>query len=86
MEDKADDLANWTFAVAETSAGVYKVTARHVLGPSVEIRGVDPDELLERARKSAREMESAIQHKISRGNSTPSRAKPKIARAGDPGS
>lgn len=60
MERKMDDLPNWTFRIEEVSAGAYKVEARHLRGPKVEISGTDPDELLNRAAKSAREIEDAI--------------------------
>jgi len=64
MQKQIDALPDWTFKVEEVSAGVYKLRATHNRGPSIELSGVDPEELLKRAQKDAEEMERSL--KISR--------------------
>jgi hypothetical protein len=56
-------LPDWTFDVHETSAGVYRVIAKHSLGASVEISGFGPDELLREAEASAHDMDRDIAKK-----------------------
>jgi len=40
-----EDLPNWRVEMNEVSAGVYRVTAVHTLGPQIEVTGTD-DRLL----------------------------------------
>jgi hypothetical protein len=63
METRIADLPNWTFRVDEVSAGAYRLRAQHRLGPSVEISGADPSELIERAKKEAAAMEQGL-HRV----------------------
>jgi hypothetical protein len=48
------EVPGWTFEVEEVSANVYEVTATDVAGRRVQVKGTDPDALLEDAKKSAR--------------------------------
>ncbi len=58
MRKTFDDLPNWTFDLDEVSAGVYKVVGSHRQGCSLEVKGIEPDDLLARAINDARRMES----------------------------
>jgi hypothetical protein len=51
VEDDEADIAGWTFAVEETSAGAYLVTGTNSHGRSVRLRGTDPQPLLAEARQ-----------------------------------
>jgi hypothetical protein len=46
----SDEDEGWTFQVRETSAGAYLVTGVDRRGPSVTLRGEDPDVLIDEAR------------------------------------
>jgi hypothetical protein len=62
MQNQIDALRNWTFHVEEVSAGVYKLRAIHNRGASIELTGIDPEELLNRAKQDAKEMERSLRH------------------------
>jgi len=66
MQRKLEDLPNWTLDIEERSAGVYKLRALHDLGASIELSGTDPDELIQRVRKDALELERNLKTKIVR--------------------
>ncbi|MGA3236213.1 MAG: hypothetical protein ABSG03_07920 [Bryobacteraceae bacterium] len=53
-------LWNWAFEAEEVSAGVYKILGKSDHGLTVEFTGFDPDELIERAKAAAREMEGQL--------------------------
>ena len=53
---KFEEFLEWYFSVDEVSAGVYKAIGKDKLGRSVEFIGTDPDSLLERCKKAAKEM------------------------------
>jgi len=55
---KSEEFPEWRFSVDEVSAGVYKAIGKDKLGRSVEFTGTDPDFLLERCKKAAKEMKS----------------------------
>lgn len=50
---KFEELPDWNFDVQETSANVYKVTGSDSAGRRVERQGLDPDELLRKAKEDA---------------------------------
>lgn len=56
MNDKFEDLRQWSFDVDEVSAGVYRASGADKDGRSVQFTGTNPDELLERCRQAAREL------------------------------
>jgi hypothetical protein len=60
MQKQIDALPNWTFQVEEVSAGVYKLRATQSRGANIELTGIDPEELLKRAKKDAEEMERSL--------------------------
>ena len=55
-----NELLNWTFNTDEISAGVYKVVAKHRLGPSVEKSGTDPEELMRQIQNDAKIIEQDL--------------------------
>lgn len=61
MRKTFDDLPNWTFDLDEVSAGVYKVVGSHLQGCSLEAKGIDPNDLMERAINDARRMVSDME-------------------------
>jgi hypothetical protein len=61
MTDKPLTIPNWTFEVQETSTGIYRVTARNSSGCTIDLSGVDPDELVVQAKEAARDMEEQLQ-------------------------
>jgi hypothetical protein len=61
MTSKLEALPNWTVQIDEISAGVYKLTAVHLLGPSVELTGTNPDKLTDQARESALAIERELE-------------------------
>lgn len=63
MDVNIENLPNWTFQIDETSAGVYKLIARHALGCSIELTGADPDRILDEAKRSANEIEDQLRRK-----------------------
>lgn len=63
MKKVLDHLPNWTFDLDEVSAGVYQVVATHVAGCRVEVKGTEPDDLLERAASDAEKMEADLKRK-----------------------
>ena len=62
--DKWDDLPNWACEIHEVSAGVYRLKATHRLGPTIELSGINPDELIKQAQIDAARMEREIHQKI----------------------
>jgi hypothetical protein len=52
----ADDLADWTWEIKETSNLVWRVTGRDSLGRSVERTGNDVDTLMVECREVARRL------------------------------
>jgi hypothetical protein len=54
MKQSFPDVPGWTFDIEEVSANVYEVTGTDSVGHRVQMKGTDPDALLEDARKSAR--------------------------------
>jgi hypothetical protein len=56
MERQFPELPGWTFDADEVSMNVYKVYGRDQAGRNVEMKGMDPDKLLERCRLAAFEM------------------------------
>ncbi len=63
MQENIKNLPNWVFDVDEVSAGVYKVVGKHVLGCSLEVKGIDSEELLTQAAKDAQQMEEGLKGK-----------------------
>jgi hypothetical protein len=56
MNQLFPDLPGWTFEIEEVSANVYEVTGMDAVGHRVQMKGTDPDALLEDARKSAKKI------------------------------
>jgi len=59
-----EEFPNWEFDVDETSANIYRVMAKHRLGPTIERSGYDPDGLLEQVKADAKQMEKTIEEKM----------------------
>lgn len=58
MEKQFQDLPGWAFRVDEISANVYNIKGRNIVnGASLDLSGSDPEQLLERARRTALEMD-----------------------------
>jgi hypothetical protein len=55
------DLPNWRVEMNEVSAGVYKVTAVHTLGPQIEVTGTDENKLMAEIKTAAIRMELEIE-------------------------
>ena len=55
--DHGDKLTNWTIETDEVSAGVYKVVAKHRLGPSIERSGTNPEDLIREVKLAAKQMD-----------------------------
>lgn len=51
-------LPNWTFDLNEVSADVYQVIATHVAGCCTEVKGTEPDKIMEQAIVNATKMET----------------------------
>jgi|HubBroStandDraft_3_1064219.scaffolds.fasta_scaffold292183_1 hypothetical protein len=65
MEKKFQELSNWTFWIDERSSGCYNVKGQdEVFGCNLDLTGDDPEDLLDRARRSAHEMERQIRDKL----------------------
>jgi hypothetical protein len=60
MKQTFPDLPGWTFEIDEVSANVYEVIATDSVGHRVQVKGTDPDVLLEDARKSARKIRGNV--------------------------
>ncbi len=54
MREVFQDVVGWTFVIEEVSANVYAVIGTDSVGHRVEMKGTDPKELLEEAKRSAR--------------------------------
>jgi len=52
------ELPGWKFELDEVSAGVYEVVGRDRAGHVVQSKGIDPDELLEKCRKEAVDLQA----------------------------
>lgn len=59
MKQTFQELPGWTFEIEEVSANVYEVTGKDSVGHRVQMKGTDPDALLEDARKSAKKIREA---------------------------
>ncbi len=59
-EGAIPDLPGWVFEIEEVSANVYEVTGIDGSGHRVQVRGADPDEVLEQARTGARKLQADI--------------------------
>jgi hypothetical protein len=64
MRRNLTQLPNWAIDIDEVSAGVYRVVAKHSLGPTIDQIGTDPEELLKQVTKSAEAMEKDIERKL----------------------
>ena len=62
---KLEGLPDWRVELNEVSAGVYKATAVHTLGPRIEVTGTDEGKLIAEIMASATKMELEIERKIS---------------------
>jgi len=60
-----EGLPNWRVELKEVSAGVYKATAVHTLGPRIERTGTDEEKLIGEIKTAATRMELEIEKKIS---------------------
>lgn len=63
MKKSFSDLPNWGFELEEVSANVYEVTGTDARGHRVQMKGTDPDELLQNARRGATKIETEISHR-----------------------
>jgi hypothetical protein len=61
MEEDIEGLPGWSFDINEVSMGVYKVTGTRQLGGKIELSGIDPDDLMRRARAWAEKTEKDLQ-------------------------
>ena len=61
MKQSFQDVPGWTFEIEEVSANVYEVTGMDRGGHRVQVKGTDPDALLEDARKSAKKIRENVQ-------------------------
>jgi hypothetical protein len=61
MTDMFPDLPDWSFEADEVSAGVYRALGRDRAGRSVEVIGLDPDELIEKCKQKALQLIDEIQ-------------------------
>lgn len=57
MKPKLSGCPDWDVRINEVSVGIYRLVAIHPLGPSIDLTGMDPDELLAQASKAAKDME-----------------------------
>ena len=62
-----EGLPDWRVELNEVSAGVYKATAVHALGPRIELTGTDERKLIAEIKVFATKMELEIEKKISQG-------------------
>ncbi len=53
-------MPDWTFDLEEVSNGVFRLTGKHVLGPSVEAKGTEIDQLQREVLESVKELNSEI--------------------------
>ena len=60
MQREFPDLPGWHFDADEVSAGVYRAFGRDRFGRNVEATGLDPDELIEKCKKSAVQKETEL--------------------------
>ena len=59
MKQTFPDVPGWTFKIDEVSANVYEVKGTDSVGHKLQMKGTDPDALLEDARKSAKRIREA---------------------------
>jgi hypothetical protein len=62
-----EGFPDWRVELKEVSAGVYKATAVHTLGPRIELTGTDEGKLIVEIKVSASKMELEIEKKVSQG-------------------
>lgn len=55
---KFENIPNWTFEVEETSMSVFKISAVHNDGRSIEKTSNDPEATLEEVKRDALEMDA----------------------------
>jgi hypothetical protein len=61
MEKTFQELPNWMFCIDEVSTGCYTVKGRNSqFGSNLELTGENPDELLDKAKLIAEDMERQI--------------------------
>ena len=65
------ELQDWVFDIQEKSSGVYEISGKHVLGPSLSLTGPDIDELTRRAHETARSLSHAIKKKTKKPRNAP---------------
>jgi hypothetical protein len=53
MKQSFDELPDWIFDLEEVSANVYEVTGTDRFGRRVQMKGINPDKLLDDARNGA---------------------------------
>ena len=58
------ELQDWVFDIQEKSSGVYEISGKHVLGPSLSLTGTDIDELTRRAHETACALSDAIKKMV----------------------
>jgi len=56
MKQSFQDVPGWTFEIEEVSANVYEITGKDNVGHKVQMKGTDPEALLEDARTSAKKI------------------------------
>ena len=67
MEKTFQELPNWTFWADEVSAGCYRVRGENALvGSNLELTGLNPDELLDEAKRIAEDLERQVRSKLGR--------------------
>jgi hypothetical protein len=67
MKKTFQELPNWTFWANEVSAGCYRVKGRDsIFGSNLELTGGDPDELFDKAKLIAEDMERQVRAKLNR--------------------
>ena len=60
MKQTFPDVPGWSFEIEEVSANVYEVIGKDSGGHTVQMKGTDPDALLEDARKSAKAIQGSL--------------------------
>lgn len=53
MNQTFSDLLNWSFAVDEISAGIYRVTAKDNAGRIISFDGIHPEKMLIECKQAA---------------------------------
>jgi hypothetical protein len=60
MKQSFPDLPDWSFEINEVSNGVYRVVGRDAAGRTVEVSGLDPDDLIQRSKTAAHHIVAAV--------------------------